>query len=68
MTRALAFNIFPIPVQNCQRTPADDEGLDYADKKKFVTASALLFFFQRFQRVASEIVLFFFHPSLNNVH
>ena len=61
--KSLALNILSIPVQNCQTTTADDEGFDFADKKKLVTASALLFFFlffSAFQRVASEIFLFFF--------
>ena len=68
--KGLAFNSLPILVQNCQRTTADDEGFDYADKKKFVTASALLFFlFQRISTVSPARLSFFFPVlHLNTVH
>ena len=70
--KSLAFNILQILVQNCQRTTADDEGFDYADNKKFVTASALLCFslFQRIFNVSpARLSCFcFFSLHWNNVH
>ena len=75
MTR-VAFYMLAIPVQNCQRTTADDEGFDCADKK-FDAASALLFFFFSFSAHFNVSparsscffdVFVFFQPTLNNVH